>query len=629
MHPKIYFIEIIQALSGDYLFKSADSALLKKLGLLQEGTSLKVLTLEQLGLNSTIISALISVVSVDEQIPVRKLALINNRKQKVVFSAFCSVSTLGKPTEKTNLPVKLYLVDTNSFAQVETELRKSEEKYRELLDNANSIILRWDKHGIITYFNEFAQRFFGYSEKEIIGQHVMDTIVPRIESSGRDLSSLMDDICEHPENYESNINENCTKDGRRVWINWTNKVLSNDKGEVIGALSIGSDITRKKQMEEELRHKHKMDAIGQLAGGMAHDFNNMLHGIMGFAEILETRLEDKKLRLFAGRIINIARQSSELTGQLLAFARKGQYQLVSIDIHHEISELITMLEHMLDKKIEINMLLDAENPCIEGDPTQIKSSLLNLSLNAKDAMPNGGTLSFKTSNIVVTKELIDNERINIRPGHYLKLDVIDTGTGISEKNKDHIFEPFFTTKSRGKGTGMGLAAVYGTLVNHGGDIVLNQSIGKGCCFSLYFLSSKRNSQHKTGEIKQKQYLPDGKAHILLVDDEALIRAYTKELFGQHGHKIETCANGIEAIKIYNQSKESVDLVILDMIMPKMGGRETFSKLKHINPDVKVVVASGYGIDEEVQAMLDDGVIDFIQKPFTMESLAGILQKITS
>lgn len=641
MQPKIYSLEFHCTVKGDFLFCSADSALLKRLGYTQE-----TLSLDRLGINCESLSLIKNFLSEARstspatspsslhpkaEIPVKTLTLQKKSGKKIQFSAFCSSlapiqEVFGEDILEQDLSaLTLFLVDTEPFAQAETELRKNEEKYRELVENANSIILRWDKHGFITYFNEFAQRLFGYTEDEIIGQHVMDTIVPRTESTGRDLSPLMNDICEHPENYESNVNENCTKEGKRVWINWTNKILKDDAGVIIGALSIGTDITRQKQMEEELRHKHKMDAIGQLAGGMAHDFNNMLHGLMGFAEIIQSRLEDEKLKGFAGKIITIARQSSELTGQLLAFARKGQYQLVTIDIHHEVAELINMLEHMLDKKINIESSLMAMESCIEGDSTQIKNSLLNLALNAKDAMPEGGTLKFTSANIAVTTAIIQEHGLNVIPGDYLKLDVVDTGDGISDEIRDHIFEPFFTTKKRDKGTGMGLAVVYGTVANHGGEILIESQLGKGCCFSLYLPVCRKQPEI----VEEIEKFPKGNGRIMLVDDEEAIRTYAQILFAQHDYQIETCSNGFEAVERYQQSKEPIDLVILDMIMPKMGGQEAFRQLKAFDPNVKVVIASGYGLDNEIQAIIDEGAIDFIQKPFTIKCLSKILNKAIS
>ncbi len=276
-----------------------------------------------------------SLSSPDQNMLTQKLALISKSGRVISVTAFPACYAGHDQPGKS---FTIYLVDVSPFVEVEKALRKSEEKYRELVENANSIILRWDKKGYITYFNEFAQKIFEYTEEEIIGRHVMDTIVPETESTGRDLSPLMDEICRHPESYESNTNENSTRSGKRLWITWTNKVLRDDSDNVIGVLSIGTDISRQREIEDELRHRHKMDAIGELAGGMAHDFNNMLHGLMGFAEILEYKLEDDKLKYYDRKIITIAQQSSELTNKLLAFARKGQYQMVSVDLNRVIHE---------------------------------------------------------------------------------------------------------------------------------------------------------------------------------------------------------------------------------------------------------------------------------------------------
>ncbi len=550
----------------------------------------------------------------------RKLEIIGQGRQSLTVTAFpvCSCSDSQQMHE-----INLYLVDVSPFVLVENALRKSEEKYRELVENANSIILRWDRQGYITYFNEFAQKLFEYTEEDIIGQHVMDTIVPKTESTGRNLSALMDDICRHPESYENNINENCTRTGKRLWINWTNKILYDEYNEVIGVLSIGSDITRQREIEDQLRHRHKMDAIGQLAGGMAHDFNNMLHGLMGFAEILEGKLEDKQLKFYARKIINIARQSADLTNQLLAFARKGQYHMVAVDLNSVILELVSMLKHMLDKRIVIKTSLDT-TPCnTAGDPSQIQNSLLNLSLNAKDAMPDGGILTISSKNITLNKVQLEQQKLTLEPGDYIRIDVCDTGVGISEEAKDHLFEPFYTTKAHGEGTGMGLAAVYGTLINHGGGVVVDTEEGKGSCFSLFFPKCLQQPEAE----QEEQTLCGDKKHILLVDDEEIIRMYTKVLFEENDYLVHTCEDGYQALEYYEQHGDEIDLVILDMMMPKMAGTETFKRLKQMDPEVKVIIASGYGMDKEIQSLLDEGVIDFVQKPFTLEQLAKIMQQI--
>ncbi|MFC6979223.1 two-component system sensor histidine kinase NtrB [Microbulbifer taiwanensis] len=356
-------------------------------------------------------------------------------------------------------------------------LRKSEERYRELVEHANSIILRWDKTGYITFFNEYAQQFFGYTEAEIIGQHVVGTIVPASESTGRDLRPLMDHICNYPEEHRYNVNENITKSGERVWIAWTNKLLTDENGNAIGVLSIGSDITKQRLLEEELRQAQKMQAIGELAGGIAHDFNNMIHGITGYAEVIQQLTCDARIGEYISHILTTAHHAAELTKQLLTFARKGNYQLSECNTHEIIRDVCAMLERTIDRRIDIERQLDASRPHVKGDIAQLKSALLNLGINAKDAMPQGGTLRFATSNIAIDSSTKISD-FEIEPGQYLLINISDSGTGMSAEVRRRIFEPFFTTKESGRGAGLGLAAVYGTTHLHKGAIRCRSNEGE-------------------------------------------------------------------------------------------------------------------------------------------------------
>jgi len=496
-------------------------------------------------------------------------------------------------------------------------LRKSEERYRELVEHANSIILRWDKNGTITFFNEYAQQFFGYTEAEIIGRHVVGTIVPASESTGRDLRPLMDQICNHPEEHRYNVNENITKGGERVWVAWTNKLLTNDRKETIGVLSIGTDITKQRLLEEELRQAQKMQAIGELAGGIAHDFNNMIHGIIGYAEIIEQTSRDVRIGEYIAHILTTAHHAAELTKQLLTFARKGKYQLSECNTHEIIRDVCAMLERTIDRRIRIERQLDASRPHVMGDPAQLKSALLNLGINAKDAMPNGGSLRFATSNISIDSptQISDFE---IEPGQYLLINISDSGTGMSAEVRRRIFEPFFTTKESGRGAGLGLAAVYGTTHLHKGAIRCHSCEGEGSSFDLY-LPIIVNYAKRT-EAQSPSPGPAGKLRIMVVDDEAIVRSYSKTLFEMHGHEVATFAGAEEAINFYRQHFEQVDLVLLDMIMPRMDGQQLFAFLKRINPEIKAILSTGYAVDSKVQEILSDGILDCIQKPFTYEKL---------
>lgn len=501
--------------------------------------------------------------------------------------------------------------------EVYEALRKSEERYRELVEHANSIILRWDKNGVITFFNEYAQNFFGFSEEEIIGKHVVGTIVPESESTGRDLRPLMDHICNYPEKHRYNVNENITKDGARAWVAWTNKILTDDTGSAIGVLSIGSDITKQRQLEEELRQAQKMQAIGELAGGIAHDFNNMVHGIAGFAEVIHQMTVDKKIAQYASQILTTAHHAAELTKQLLTFARKGSYQLNDCNTHDIVRDVCAMLKRTIDRRIVIRQQLSAGLPHIKGDSAQLKSALLNLGINAKDAMPSGGVLEFSTRNITVDEPLAISD-FQLEPGQYLQIHVSDNGMGMTEEVRQRIFEPFFTTKSSGRGAGLGLAAVYGTTHMHRGAIQCRSEIGKGSSFDLYLPIIEDCSKHLKN--KQDNEIPERPIRMMVVDDEAIVRSYSKTLFEMHGHQVDTFATASEAIAFYRHNCADIDLVLLDMIMPHMDGQQLFAELKQINPDIKAMLATGYSVESKVQEIVEDGILDCLKKPFTYDQL---------
>ncbi|VAW59233.1 hypothetical protein MNBD_GAMMA08-634 [hydrothermal vent metagenome] len=495
-------------------------------------------------------------------------------------------------------------------------LLQSEARYRELVEYSNVIILRWDQYGVITFFNEYAQKFFGYSEEEIIGKHVVGTIVPESESSGRDLRPLMDDICNNPEQYEYNINENITRSGKRVWVAWTNKVLLDDAGKPIGAMSVGSDITRQRLLEEELKQAQKMQAVGQLAGGIAHDFNNLLQGIMGYAEIINADNKGNCTAENAIKILDTAQHAADLTKQLLTFARKGKYQLADCNLHNLIVDVIIILDRTIDKRIKIEKQFHAREFHVLGDASQLRSSILNLALNAKDAMPDGGTLLFSTSNIVLQKEDINSDEFDADPGEFLSLHIIDTGSGMDKKTLQRMFEPFFTTKEIGKGTGLGLAAVYGAVHLHNGIINCKSVLGGGSDMKICLPMIKHNRSVNNVEIVEKR--SNKKISLMLVDDELIVRTYTKILFEKNGHKVTGFEGGCEALNYYKKNWKIIDLVLLDMIMPNMNGHELFVELKKINPNIKAILSTGYSIDSEAQELLDQGILDYIEKPFTVD-----------
>ena len=386
-----------------------------------------------------------------------------------------------------------------------------------------------------------------------------------------------------------------------------------------GAIIISKDITERKHLEQQVVQAAKMDAIGQLAGGIAHDFNNQLTGIMGFADMLQSRLADNpELRRYAEMIVQSTERAADLTKELLAFARKGKYLSTTVDIHAVIGDVVDLLNHTIDKRIRIHCELQAHPATTRGDPTQIHNALLNVALNARDAMPEGGDLTFASDLVELDAQACRRHAENPAPGRFVRVSVTDTGSGMSEETLRHCFEPFFTTKTTGHGTGMGLAAVYGTVKNHRGAVEAQSELGKGTTVRLLLPVGEK--QTEPAHTAPEEPVP-GSEHILVVDDEDTILKMATEILGGLGYRVSACSNGTEALAIYREQHAEIDLVILDMVMPELGGRDTFVALREIRPDVKAILSSGYTIDGEAQAILDEGVQAFVQKPFRVAELS--------
>lgn len=389
-------------------------------------------------------------------------------------------------------------------------------------------------------------------------------------------------------------------------------------------------VTHREELENKLRQSEKLQAIGQLAGGIAHDFNNQLGGIVGYAEILKDELGDQKeLVFYVEKIMKTVKRAADITAQLLAFARKGKYVSISANIHRIIMEVVSLLEHTIDRKIYILQELKANPAYTRGDPSQLQNALLNIAINARDAMPKGGTLQFKTDTCSMDEEQCRALSTPLEPGDYLYIAIMDSGVGMSPETREKIFDPFFTTKELGQGTGMGLAAVYGTISNHKGAVEVKSELGKGTTFEIYLPLDKSERKPTESPDTEKSKFQQHSAHILVVDDEAMIGEVTSEMLIKMGHTVSVCTNGQEAVDTYRKQWRSIDLVILDVIMPEKDGEEAFREMKEINPEVKVIVVSGYAKDGKAQTILNEGGKDFLGKPFMQSDLALKIDSVLS
>ena len=492
-----------------------------------------------------------------------------------------------------------------------TELKYSEESYRLFINGTNDMAYLKDDRYRYIFVNTQAARYFNRSETDIIGRTDYDLLPADIAAIYRksDESALASDGVYVT---EETINQHIYQ-MRKFQI----KLINGKTG--IGAYI--HDNTKGREMESRLLQAQKMEAIGTLAGGIAHDFNNMLMGIQGYTSLLLVSME--KDSPYFDKVLNIqdlVRSGSDLTRQLLGFARKGRMVKPT-----NINELIMHTSSMFGRtKKEIRILESYLDDIwtVDIDKGQIEQVLMNLYVNAWQAMPNGGEIRLKTENVVPTNEFLASH--DMHPGRYVKISVTDTGIGMTAETRSRIFEPFFTTKEMGRGTGLGLATVYGIINGHNGFIDVDTAPGRGTSFMIYLPAS---CSELTQEVKEEKPLIKGTETILLVDDEDVIREVTREMLESLGYKVLSADSGHDAILQYKKHKERIELVILDMIMPGMNGNEAYKVLKDINPDVPIILSSGYSADGQAREMMDTGVSAFLQKPYLMQDLSFTIREV--
>jgi nitrogen-specific signal transduction histidine kinase/CheY-like chemotaxis protein len=372
----------------------------------------------------------------------------------------------------------------------------------------------------------------------------------------------------------------------------------------------------KAEVEQQLLHAQKLEAVGTLAGGVAHDFNNLLTGILGRAEYLKLSSDPEgDVHKNAAVIEKAALRASELTGQLLGFARKGKVQNIPVDIGGLLDDVIAILSHSIDKRIQIEKTINTECPLTTGDPGQLQQVFMNLAVNARDAMPGGGRLSFA----------IDDLTVPGKTGRYLRVAIADSGPGIPEDVRQRMFEPFFTTKPQGQGTGMGLAVVYGIVENHSGWIEVESRPGAGATFTVFLPLTGDRPDFPTGESSPDETHERGR--ILVVDDEEMVSDVTRLMLTSRGYQVTCLADGRQAVEHYRNHHHDYDLVLLDMIMPVMDGEECFRILRQINPDIRILVMTGHSEEHTVRRLAKEGSLQFIRKPFERTVLIQAVKRV--
>ncbi|MBW1723564.1 MAG: PAS domain S-box protein, partial [Deltaproteobacteria bacterium] len=406
----------------------------------------------------------------------------------------------------------------------------------------------------------------------------------------------------------------------------TNRIIDWPDGRDV-RFEIACDITKQKKLETQLRHAQKMEVVGTLVSGISHDFNNLLQAIYGYTQILlmDKRSDDVDWDRLKG-IEEAAGRARDLLQQLLIFSRKVESRKRPVDLNREIRQGIKILRRTIPRMIDIQFREGPNLRMINADPVQMGQVVMNLSVNARDAMPEGGELIIETGNVILDQEYADSH-LWVEPGEYVCLSVSDTGVGMDKETMEHIFEPFFTTKEIGKGTGLGLSTVYGIVQDHGGHITCQSEPGKGTTFRVYLpvLAADHSGREENGG-REDEDLPGGKETILLVDDDDMLRKTGSEMLQRFGYRVLTAESGEKALEVYRENKEKIALVILDLVMPGMGGKRCLEKLIEMDPGVRVLVASGYSANGLLEDSLRAGAMVTILKPFEMKELMKAVRK---
>jgi PAS domain S-box-containing protein len=504
--------------------------------------------------------------------------------------------------------------------QAEQTLRKSEAKYQEIFDESEDVIFISTPDGEFVDVNPAGVKLFGYSSKEeMIGSVSSHDLF--LNANDRTAFRTELETKGFVKNKELVLKR---KDGKQIIVMETSTVVRDDHGTVQYYRGIIRDITDQKHLEQQLIQVQKLDSLGRLAGGVAHDFNNVLTMITGAAQVMmPLAAHDEKLSRYAKMIVEASQRGASISKQLLLFARSEKLELKPISLSHIVGEVKQLLDHTLPKSVTVVTQVTAEEALIMGESAHLHQVLVNLSINAKDAMPNGGTITIGIH--TVTKEQIQNKYPSIADDRFVALSVRDTGVGIKMETQQKIFEPFFSTKERGKGAGLGLAIVHGIVQSHRGFIDVESEEGKGTVFTIYFPAISSRAIYQ--EVPRNGETPHGDETILVVDDEAVIRELLGEMLAEHGYTVMSASNGVEALAAYKAHGAEIDLVISDLGMPTMGGNELFLHLKKLNSDIKLILASGYLEHSSKTEMRENGVKRVITKPFNIDDVLTTIREV--
>jgi PAS domain S-box-containing protein len=493
-----------------------------------------------------------------------------------------------------------------------------------IVESSDDAIVSKDLNGTILTWNAGAERLYGYSAAEATGQPMQMLLPP-------DRSTEEHDILEQLRRGERMNHFETTrvrKDGKPVHVSLTISPVRDSNGTIIGASHVARDITARKQFETQLRQTQRLESLGVLAGGIAHDFNNLLTGILGNASIATEMLPPSNPVLpYLRDVVSAGQRLSDLTHQLLAYSGRGTLSTSSLNISDLVREISPLIQTSIPKNVQVRLQLDHHLPLIDADPSQIQQIVMNLIINGAEAVPPGesGSVLVSTCRQTVDESYLRtlSLSVDVTPGEYVVLEIHDTGVGMDAETQARIFDPFFTTKVKGRG--LGLAAVLGIIHSHGGGIKVYSQPGSGSTFRV-LLPALGGERPRANSMREDLR---GSGVILVTDDEEIVRKVAKAALEMYGYSVILAEDGEQALHIYQQRASEIDVVLLDLVMPKLGGDETFRRLRLIRPDVRVILSSGYSDSEAQTKFSGKPLAGFVEKPYTAAQLGEAVKQVVS